>query len=80
MRVGWFERTALKHVYYHMWNRWPVQVQCMKKKKKKMRANKETFNVMMGTIKDRLLDSLRESKGGMIWENIIETCILPYVK
>ena len=29
-RVGWFERTALKHVYYHMWNRLPVQVQCMK--------------------------------------------------
>ena len=20
-RVGWFERIALKHVYYHMWNR-----------------------------------------------------------
>ena len=30
VRVGWFERTALKHVYYHMWNRWPGQVQCMK--------------------------------------------------
>ena len=30
VRVGWFERTALKHVYYHMWNRWPVQVQCVK--------------------------------------------------
>ena len=29
-RVGWFERIALKHVYYHMWNRWPVQVRCMK--------------------------------------------------
>ena len=29
-RVGWFERIALKHVYYHMWNRWPVHVQCMK--------------------------------------------------
>ena len=28
--MGWFERTALKHVYYHMWNRSPVQVQCMK--------------------------------------------------
>ena len=28
-RVGWFERT-LKHVYYHMWNRSPVQVQCMR--------------------------------------------------
>ena len=26
---GWFERIALKHVYYHMWNRWPVQVRCM---------------------------------------------------
>ena len=29
-RVGWFERIALKHVHYHMWNRWAVQVQCMK--------------------------------------------------
>ena len=29
-RVGWFERIALKHVYYLMWNRWPVQVRCMK--------------------------------------------------
>ena len=30
MRVGYFERTALKHVYYHMWNRSPVQVRCMR--------------------------------------------------
>ena len=29
-RVGWFERIALKHVYYHMWNRLPVQVQCVR--------------------------------------------------
>ena len=29
-RVGWFERIALKHVYYYMQNRWPVQVLCMK--------------------------------------------------
>ena len=34
-RVGWFdlrwfERIAMKHVYYHMWNRWPVQVWCTK--------------------------------------------------
>ena len=29
-RLGWFERIALKHIYYHMWNRWPIQVQCMK--------------------------------------------------
>ena len=25
-RVGWFERIALKYVYYHMWNGSPVQV------------------------------------------------------
>jgi len=27
-----------------------------------------------------LLDSVGEDKGGMIWENSIETCILSYVK
>ena len=26
MKVGWFERIALKHVYYSMWNRSPVYV------------------------------------------------------
>ena len=31
-------------------------------------------------VKNRLLDSVGEGKGGMIWENSIETCILPYVK
>ena len=31
-------------------------------------------------IKNRLLDSVGEGKDGMIWENSIETCILPYVK
>ena len=30
--------------------------------------------------KNRLLDSVGEGKGGTIWENGIETCILPYVK
>ena len=29
-RVGWFERIALKHVYYHMWNRSPVKVRFMR--------------------------------------------------
>ena len=29
-RVGRFEQIALKHVYYHMWNRYPVQVGCMR--------------------------------------------------
>ena len=27
-----------------------------------------------------LLDSVREGKGGMIWENGIETCIISYKK
>ena len=31
-------------------------------------------------IKNRILDSVGEGKGGMIWENSIETCMLPYVK
>ena len=31
-------------------------------------------------IKNRLLDSVGESQGGMIRKNSIETCILPYVK
>ena len=31
-------------------------------------------------IKNRLLDSVGEGEGRMIWENSIKTCILPYVK
>ena len=30
--------------------------------------------------KNRLLDSVGEGEGGMIWEDSIETCISPYVK
>ena len=31
-------------------------------------------------VQNRLLDSGEEDEGGVIWENSIETCILPYVK
>ena len=31
-------------------------------------------------VKNRLLDSVGEGEGGMIWENGIETCIFSYVK
>ena len=31
-------------------------------------------------VKNRLLDSVGEGEGGMIWEKSIETCILSYVK
>ena len=31
-------------------------------------------------VKNRLLDSVGEGEGGMIWENSIETCILSNVK
>ena len=40
-----------------------------------MRDSKRNTNV-----KNRFLDSVGEGKGGMIWENSIETCILSYVK
>ena len=28
VRTGRFGRMALKHVKYHVWNEWPVQVRC----------------------------------------------------
>ena len=31
-------------------------------------------------VKHRLLDYVGEGEGEMIWENNIETCILPYIK
>ena len=31
-------------------------------------------------VKNSFLDSVEEGEGGMIWENSIETLILPYVK
>ena len=31
-------------------------------------------------VKNKLLDYVGEGEGGVIWENNIETCILPYVK
>ena len=31
-------------------------------------------------VQNRLLDSVGEGEGGMIWENGIETCILSYKK
>ena len=31
-------------------------------------------------VKNRLLDSVGEGEGGIIWENSTEACILPYVK
>ena len=40
-----------------------------------MRDSKRDTNVL-----NSLLDSVGESKGGMIWENGIETCKLSYVK
>ena len=31
-------------------------------------------------VKNRLLDSVGEGEGGMIWEDNTGMCILPYVK
>ena len=30
VRVGWSERIALKHAFYEVWNRSPVQIGCMR--------------------------------------------------
>ena len=40
-----------------------------------MRDSKRDTDVL-----NHFLDSVREGKGGMIWENGIGTCKLPYVK
>ena len=40
-----------------------------------MRDSKRNIDVL-----NSLLDSAREGKGGMLWENGIETCKLSYVK
>ena len=40
-----------------------------------MRDSKRDTNV-----KNSVLDSMGEGKGGITWENSIETCILSYVK
>lgn len=42
--------------------------------------NRTLKNMVFMDIKNRLLDSVEEGEGGMIWENGIETCILSYVK
>ena len=44
----------------------------------------ETRPYMQGskrhTCKNRLSDIVGEGKGGMMWENSIEACVLPYVE
>ena len=40
-----------------------------------MQGNKEDTD-----LKKSLLDSVGKGEGWMIWENSIETCVLPYVK
>ena len=40
-----------------------------------MRDNKRDTDIL-----NSLLDSVGEGEGRMIWENVIETCILSYVK
>ena len=31
-------------------------------------------------VKNRLLDSVGEGEGGMIWDNVTETCLISYMK
>ena len=62
-------KTPIQYINTYIWNLerwewWPYML-----------------NIKRDTdIKNRLLDSVGEGKGGMIWENSIKTCILLYVK
>ena len=62
-------KTPIQYINAYIWNleRWQ-QWPCM------WDSKRDT------DVKNRLLDSVGEGEGGMIWENNIETCILSYVK
>ena len=68
-RVKSERKTPVQYINAYIWNfewwkRWPY-----------MRDIKRDTD-----IKNRLLDSVGEGEGGMIWENCIDTRLLPYVK
>ena len=62
------ERKTIQYINAYIWNleRWQQWSY--------MQGRKETH------VNNRLIDSVGEGQGGMIWENSTETCILPYVK
>ena len=45
-----------------------------------MVENRTLKDMVFTDVENGLLDSVGEGEGGMIWENSIETYILPYVK
>ena len=45
-----------------------------------MAESEELKSLLDTDVKNRLLDSVGEGEGGMIWKNNIKTCILSYVK
>ena len=62
-------KTPIQYINTYMWNlerwkQWPYMWE----------SKRDT------DIKNRLLDSVGEGEDGMIWENSVETGILPYVK
>ena len=65
----WMTQKKIQYISTYIWNLerlsgWPY-IQDSKRDKE---------------IKNGLLDSAGEGDSGVIWENSIETCILPYVK
>ena len=65
--------SILKYIYMEF--RKMVMMTLCVRKQKRHRYNETDTDIM-----DRFLDSLGEGKGGIILENSIEPCILPYVK
>ena len=68
-RVGWFERIALKHVYYHMWNRSPVQVRCM-------RQGPQGWGTGDKVLKVTLRDGMGRWEGGLGWGTHVQPWLI----
>ena len=64
VRVGWFERLALKHVYYHMWNISPVQIRCM-------RQDAQGWGTGMA-----LRDGMGRRERGSGWGTYVHPCLI----
>ena len=65
-------KTPIQYTNAYIWNleRWVTMI---------LHAGQQRRHICKD-VKNRLLDSVGEDEGGMIWENSTETCTLPYVK
>ena len=75
-RLSWLELQQSSWTRNWCWGRNFVAGKAEWKDKKACLA----YRVINTDVQNRLLDSMGEGEGGVIWENSIETCILSSVK